>query len=263
MAKQQLVKDPLYMQLSAILRELINSHQYSVGDQFLTERMISERFEVSRVTANKALSILIDEGTLELRKGLGTFVCDEPKHFPTSHLVSFTHKMLAAGKKPSTQVLQFKTATSRAVSAEISKNLNLDPGEKLYYMKRLRLSDDIPLILESHYLRERFCPGLRKDVLKGSLFDIMTKKYKLNIAGVDETILATTIRDKNSKSLNVQHGAPGFFMYVIGYNDTKIQVWIANVIFRGDAFELHNRRGPILTETSKFDISIDFKKGSR
>ena len=34
MAKQQLVKDPLYMQLGAILRELINSKQYSVGDQF-------------------------------------------------------------------------------------------------------------------------------------------------------------------------------------------------------------------------------------
>ena len=52
-------------------------------------------------------------------------------------------------------------------------------------------------------------------------------------------------------------------MYVIGYNDTKVPVWIANVIFRGDAFELHNRRGPILTETSKFDISIDFKKALR
>ena len=88
----------------------------------------------------------------------------------------------------------------------------------------------------------------------------MTKDYKLNIAGVDETILATTIQGKNSKYLNVQNGAPGFFMYVIGYNDTKIPVWIANVIFRGDAFELHNPRGPILTETSRFDISIDFKK---
>jgi GntR family transcriptional regulator len=259
MAKQQLVKDPLYMQLSAILRELINSKQYSVGDQFLTERMISERFDVSRVTANKALSKLIDEGTLELRKGLGTFVCDEPKHFPTSHLVSFTHKMLASGKKPSTQVLQFKTANSGEVAGEVSKNLNLDIGESLYYMKRLRLSDGIPLILESHYLRERFCPGLVKDALRGSLFDIMTKDYKLNIAGVDETILSTTIHGKNSKYLKVQNGAPGFFMYVIGYNDAKIPLWIANVIFRGDAFELHNRRGPILTETSQFDISIDFK----
>ena len=260
MARQQLVKDPLYLQLSAILRELINSRQYGLGDQFMTERMISERFDVSRVTANKALSKLIDEGTLELRKGLGTFVCDEPKHFPTSHLVSFTHKMLASGKKPSTRVLQFKTATSGEVSAEVSKNLNLVPDEKLYYMKRLRLSDDIPLILESHYLREQFCPGLRKGDLKGSLFDIMTKKYKLNIAGVDETILATTIQGDNSKCLNVQNGGPGFFMVVIGYNDAKVPVWIANVIFRGDAFELHNRRGPILTETSKFDISVDFKK---
>jgi DNA-binding GntR family transcriptional regulator len=260
MAKHQLIKDPLYMQLSAILRELINSHQYSVGDQFLTERMISERFDVSRVTANKALSKLIDEGTLELRKGIGTFVCDEPKHFPTSHLVSFTHKMLASGKKPSTRVLEFKKATSADVSDEVFNNLNLGAGEKLYYMKRLRLSDDIPLILESHYLGERFCPGLRKEALEGSLFDIMTKEYKLNIAGVDETILSTTIHGENSKHLNLQDRAPGFFMYVIGYNDTKVPVWIANVLFRGDAFELHNRRGPILTEADKFDISIDFKK---
>jgi GntR family transcriptional regulator len=260
MAEQHLVKDPLYLQLSAILRELVNSQQFSVGDQFLTERMISQRFDVSRVTANKALSKLVDEGTLELRKGIGTFVRDEPKHFPTSHLVSFTHKMLASGKKPSTQVLQFKTAMSSQVSQEVSNNLNLASNEKLYYMKRLRLSDDIPLILESHYLRERFCPGLRKEALKGSLFDIMTQDYKLNIAGVDETIIATTVHGKNSKFLKLQNGAPGFFMYVIGYNDTKIPVWIANVIFRGDAYELHNRRGPILTETSKFDISIDFKK---
>ena len=260
MAKHQLVKDPLYMQLSAILRELINSRQYSVGDQFLTERMISDQFDVSRVTANKALSKLIDEGTLELRKGLGTFVCDEPKHFPTSHLVSFTHKMLASGRKPATRVLQFKKAKTGDVSEEVSKNLNLDPTEKLYYMKRLRLSDDIPLILESHYLRERFCPGLRKGDLNGSLFDIMTQKFKLNITGVDETILSTLIHGENSKYLNLQDGAPGFFMYVIGYNDAKVPVWIANVIFRGDAFELHNRRGPILTEASKFDISIEFKK---
>jgi GntR family transcriptional regulator len=251
------------MQLSAILRELINSRQYSVGDQFLTERMISDQFDVSRVTANKALSKLIDEGTLELRKGLGTFVCDEPKHFPTSHLVSFTHKMLASGRKPATRVLQFKKAKTSEVSEEVSKNLNLDPTEKLYYMKRLRLSDDIPLILESHYLRERFCPGLRKGDLNGSLFDIMTQKFKLNIAGVDETIVSTLIHGENSKYLNLQDGAPGFFMYVIGYNDAKVPVWIANVIFRGDAFELHNRRGPILTEASKFDISIGFKNAKR
>ena len=70
----------------------------------------------------------------------------------------------------------------------------------------------------------------------------------------------TTIQGVNAKLLNVQNGGPGFFMVVIGYNDAKVPVWIANVIFRGDAFELHNRRGPILTETSKFDISVDFKK---
>ena len=91
----------------------------------------------------------------------------------------------------------------------------------------------------------------------------MTKDYKLNIAGVDETILAATIHGRNSKLLTIQNGSPGFFMYVIGYNNSKVPVWIANVIFRGDVFELHNRRGPILAETAKFDISIDFKAAKR
>lgn len=259
MESQKLVKDPLYIQLSAILRELIHSKQFNFGDQFLTERQISERFDVSRVTANKALAKLIDEGTLELRKGLGTFVCGEIKHFPTSHLVSFTHKMLAAGKKPTTDVLQFQLSNAGDVTSEVFTNLNLDPGERFYYMRRLRLSDGVPLILESHYLRERFCPGLKEEMLQGSLFDVMTKDYELKLSGVDETILAVLLQGETAARLDVAEGSPGFFMYVIGYSATKIPIWIANVFFRGDTYELHNRRGPIMTESQPFDISVNFK----
>ena len=259
MESQKLVKDPLYIQLSAILRELIHSKQFNFGDQFLTERQISERFDVSRVTANKALAKLIDEGTLELRKGLGTFVCGEIKHFPTSHLVSFTHKMLAAGKKPATEVLEFQLARAGEVSREVSTNLDLRPDESLYYMKRLRLSDGVPLILESHYLRERFCPGLKEEMLRGSLFDVMTKEYGLKLSGVDETILAVLLQGETARRLNVAEASPGFFMYVIGYSDAKVPIWIANVFFRGDTYELHNRRGPIMTEALPFDVSVNFK----
>ncbi|HAK47450.1 MAG TPA: phosphonate metabolism transcriptional regulator PhnF, partial [Spirochaeta sp.] len=55
-------KDPIYQQLNNELRELLTDDQFKVGDKFLTERMICDRYDVSRTTANKALSNLVSEG---------------------------------------------------------------------------------------------------------------------------------------------------------------------------------------------------------
>src|SRR6185295_17865343 len=60
-----IVKQPIYQQINGALRELVASGQFKTGARFLTEREISERFEVSRVTANKAISNLVSEGILE------------------------------------------------------------------------------------------------------------------------------------------------------------------------------------------------------
>ena len=48
--------------------------EYRSCDQFLTEREVAEKFQVSRATANKSLASLVSEGFLEFRKGVGTFV---------------------------------------------------------------------------------------------------------------------------------------------------------------------------------------------
>ena len=103
-----IVRNPIYLQLKDILEELTKSDEFHVGDKFLTEREISERFDVSRVTANKAVASLVAEGALAFRKGIGTFVEDRTKdgHFSGVH-ISFTNKTLAAGKRPSTRILSF------------------------------------------------------------------------------------------------------------------------------------------------------------
>jgi len=69
-----LVRQPMYQQLNEALRGLVSSGEFKTGARFLSEREVSSRFEVSRITANKALSNLVSEGILEFRKGVGTFV---------------------------------------------------------------------------------------------------------------------------------------------------------------------------------------------
>src|SRR5688500_1653286 len=132
-----LVKEPIYQQLNRELRKLPGQP----GDRFLTEREISSRFGVSRATANKALASLVAEGLLEFRKGLGTFVRGGTLDVDLRALVSFTDRARAAGKRPSTRVLR----------------LEFLPGPVLR-MERLRLVDDVPVILERRDVMASLCP---------------------------------------------------------------------------------------------------------
>src|SRR5690606_37734466 len=135
---EYLNKNPIYQQLTAILRQMLASDEFKVGDKFLTERAICERFDVSRATANKALSSLVSEGLLEFRKGVGTFVRVKPTDDGLHSLASFTGNTLAAGKKPSSKVLRFETVKAASVGEEIRESLQVDENEDLYLIERLR-----------------------------------------------------------------------------------------------------------------------------
>lgn len=61
--------------LAAELRKLLSSGLYPPGARFISEYEIENRYGISRITANKAVSILASEGLLERgKRGSGTFV---------------------------------------------------------------------------------------------------------------------------------------------------------------------------------------------
>ena len=95
-------KHPVYQQLQDEIRSLIDNGEFEIGDKFLSERQVAERFQVSRPTANKVLASLVADGRLEFRKGVGTFVCDNDNvlGYDLRILVSFTDKVRAMGKTP-------------------------------------------------------------------------------------------------------------------------------------------------------------------
>ena len=157
-----LVRDPVYQQLNDLLQELIRSREFKAGQQFLTEREVAERFGVSRVTANKALSHLVVAGVLEFRKGVGTFLREGVLDYDLQSLMSFTRKATLAGKQPETKVLRFERLKVREIPAAAFSALRLGESDSVYYFERLRLADGEPVILERRYLVGRFCPGLTK-----------------------------------------------------------------------------------------------------
>lgn len=244
---KRLVRAPIYQQLNELLRGMIRSGEYKVGDKFPTEREICERFDVSRATANKALSNLVAEGVLEFRKGVGTFVRGGVLDYDLRALVSFTEKARAAGKEPSTRVLRFDALPAGDVPARVATELDLRLGHQVYAMERLRLANGTPVILERRYVAARFCPDLSGDQVEGSLYQVWTDRFKLDIAGADQTIRAVSIEGEDANLLEVAAGTAGLLVLSVGYLGGGVPLWWERTLFRGDAYEFHNRLGPVQT----------------
>jgi GntR family transcriptional regulator len=241
---RRLIKAPIYRQLNQLLRDLIREGEFKVNDQFLTERQICERFGVSRATANKVLSTLVAEGVLEFKKGVGTFVRGV-LDYDLRSLVSFTDKALAAGKIPSTRVLTCEMVLANQAQVDLIDKLSLKPNDNVYYIERLRLANDLPVILEHRYVVEHFCPGLSTAELAGSLYAVWIEKFKLDIIGADQTIRAVTISGSDAKIMRVGNSSAGLLVSSVGYLSGGIPLWWERTVYRGDAYEFHNRLGPI------------------
>ncbi len=238
-------RDPIYQQLNKALRALLASDQYAVGDQFLTERMVCERYDVSRATANKALSNLVAEGVLKFRKGVGTFVDRKPRSGQFLSMTSFTENARRAGLEPSTEVLRFdQLATSEDTNAIACRRLQVRPGDLLYRIERLRKANGAPMILEDRYVVARYCPDLLQHDLNGSLYALFEQVYGLNVTRTEETIQAVILNDYQAGLLGVSSGAAGLVVSAVGYVDDDQPLWWETTVHKPDAFEFRCQVNP-------------------
>ena len=223
------------------LRSLIREGDYAEGAQFLTEREVSRRFEVSRVTANKAISRLVTEGILEIRRGAGTFVRSEVLDYDLRNLVSFTEKARAAGKKPTTQVLDFRKSTAAEWGADLNSGVKVNPDEPLFFLERLRLADDTPVIHERRWIVARHCPKLSQADVTGSLYSAWTDKHALLITGADEVIHATNLSTKQAALLDVLPQTAALLVLSIGFIEDDKMLWWEETLYRTDRYEFRSR----------------------
>ncbi|MEY4484041.1 MAG: HTH-type transcriptional repressor YvoA [Verrucomicrobiota bacterium] len=236
------MRDPVYQQLHELLRGLVRDGEYKSGGKFPTEREVGERYGVSRVTANKALSSLVSEGVLEFRKGIGTFVRDLGMDYDLRTLMSFTRKAEISGKVPETEVLKFVSTHAAAVDASVREALQIGADEKLHYVERLRLADGVPLILERRIIVARHCPGLTAKMLAGSLYTLFTQHYGLTLTGAEQTLRAANLSEEDASTMGVSSGDAVLWVRATGQCQHG-PLWMEDTLYRGDLYEFHNSIG--------------------
>ena len=148
---------PRYYQLKEIMRERVQSDEWKPGDLIPSERELSEKYGISRMTARQAITDLVNEGLFYREQGKGTFVSQRKITQQLIRLTGFTEDIKARGQKPGTKVLSAQMFPADETTAE---KLRIDPGTLIFRLQRLRLADDEPLAIELSQITFKGCERL-------------------------------------------------------------------------------------------------------
>lgn len=144
--------EPPYYQLANILRRQIATGSLRPGDRVPSEVQLCEQYEVSPMTARRALTILLDEGLVTAARGRGTFV--KPLGLGTATFGLGALEELFSGEHTLVRFLSVKTASA---TARISQELGVPVDAKVIAIRRLLLRDGAPVAYHREYLI--FDPG--------------------------------------------------------------------------------------------------------
>ena len=185
----------LHIQLYQIIKDMIESKELEEGASLMPERELCKLQNISRMTVNKAIINLVNEGLLERRQGKGTFVSYKKQQYRFQKLKGFTEVMSERGFNINNKILEFEIGVQNKI---IRENLSIkNEHELIYKIKRLRIIDNEPFALE------KMCAGL-KEVLKeeDSLYRVFREEYNHKIEKAIQTIEPITLNKESSKLLN-------------------------------------------------------------
>lgn len=163
---------PLYQQVADEIKQQIFSGQLKENDKLMTEFELSEYYNVSRITVRKAFELLVEEGYVIKRQGIGTFVAARKLNRVADKILSFTEMCEREGRVPSAEVI---SAEWIHVPLAVSRALRLDEHDRVLRLVRLRKSDDKPVMLEESFYPSQFSFLLSED-LTGSTYAMMRRR---------------------------------------------------------------------------------------
>jgi GntR family transcriptional regulator len=226
---------PLYYQLAELLREQIRTGQLKSGDQLPPERLLSERYAISRMTARQAIAYLLRDGTLITRHGLGTFVAEPKLTYDAFHLLSFTQEVMRRGGQAISRVLDQGVV---AAPPRVARELGLASDSLCMRIMRLRLSDETPLLLETSYVAAALVPGLeREDFSAQSLYQVLEQRYQITLDHARQTLEATVANDYECDLFGLPVNTPMILLEGVAINEQERPIEYFKAVYRGDRFK--------------------------
>lgn len=196
---------PLYLRIAGDLESEIASGTLKVGEKVESERVLSERFGVSRMTARQALRHLGSKGLVETRTGQGTFVGSRQIEQHLETLRGFTEEMGRQGRQASSVLVASGTAVA---DEDCARALSLSASSKVHRLTRIRFVDGDPVALETTSVLASRTPDLLHlaDFETSSLYATLKAKFGIVPTSAEQTLTAGLADANIARTLRMPHG---------------------------------------------------------
>jgi GntR family transcriptional regulator len=234
---------PLYIQIAEGLLDQIESGELSPGDRLPPERELSEALGVSRMTLRRALQLLETQGLLIRRRGHGTHVASPKIERQADQLVPFHQGMKRRGYVPGARVITFE---KRRAEAAVARELGLPVSAPVYFVRRLQLLNQEPMLLERLTVSAHRFPELERfDLSKRAVYEVMETEYDIRVVRARQSLEPVVATEYEAEWLGVKPGAPLMLERRLGLDQDDQPVEYGKDLYRGDRFRFVTEMAPL------------------
>ena len=204
-----------------------------------SERELMTTYDVSRATVRKAIDTLVTDGLLSRIHGKGTFVARPrlestaaPRLVQPGHAPTRAHAVDPARSASS--------ATDRRPTSP--RRCGWGATGEAWRIDRVRLADGQPIALEQGWYPEPALPGLDREDLTGSLYEMFRSRYGHTIDAAEQTLWGETADPALARRLDAPLHTPLLvFRRVSSAAGTPLEYVVSR--YRGDRYQLHMSLG--------------------
>jgi len=172
-----LKSEPMYRKIKNHILARIDSGEWLVSSRVPSENELVKEFSVSRMTTNRALRELTDEGYLIRVAGVGTFVAELKAKSNPLEIHNIADEIRARHHEHSAEVLCCETVKA---NEKVATYMNIEVGDKLAHTQIIHKEQGIPIQLEDRLVNEDIVPGYgAQDFTKHTPYEYLIKMAPL------------------------------------------------------------------------------------
>ena len=187
---------PLYQQIKRYILEKIQTGELVPGRRIPSEHELVDTLKVSRMTVNRALRELTENGYLTRQAGVGTFVAEQKPLARLLEVVSIAEEIKRVGGLHTCSV---HVLESVPCSRKVASALELDPGEMVFHSVIVHKKNGVPVQLAERWVN----PAVAPDYLGQDYTEMTPHEYIQRVAPVQEAqhILEAVLPDHATQKL--------------------------------------------------------------
>lgn len=179
-----------YLYIYETVYERIMNGSYPMDAMIPDGETLAQEFNCSVLTVKKALDLLVMEGFIVRKQGLGTFVKRRYSEAQNDSYYASRRPLVRTGI--STYVEKFEIEKA---NEDIAAKLNIAEGEFVYAIIRIRSQGGKAKIIEYTWMPIALIPGLQMEHLKTSLYRYIVEDVGLHIQSAHEQVRGTRPND--------------------------------------------------------------------